>query len=325
MAQQGLTFGRLEPYDGKLSRTVLRGERGGNAPDLPGHSNKLTVNVMIESVAQSLKSFLPNQPKKVYPPVGHCIYCGKTEDLTVEHVIPYGLGGRIELPESSCSECNRLTSSFEHTCLRTMYGPLRLLYDLPSRRKKNRPKTLRLKVKHRPTEDWTYVDVEQEKYPFLILFPYFSKPKTLTEDIGLEFRGAVTDRLWIRGASPSFNFQNLLERLTIELKVHSIMPEAKAHVKEFCQMLAKIGYSFAVGELGVDAFEPLLIPHILHKKLDDCDRFIGSLSKEEKASNNLHEISIVDTENEDLVTIRIRLLAKLGTPTYYVIVGRYHN
>ena len=25
----------LEPYDGKLSRTVLRGERGGNAPDLP--------------------------------------------------------------------------------------------------------------------------------------------------------------------------------------------------------------------------------------------------------------------------------------------------
>jgi hypothetical protein len=26
----------LEPYDGKLSCTVLRGERGGNAPDLPG-------------------------------------------------------------------------------------------------------------------------------------------------------------------------------------------------------------------------------------------------------------------------------------------------
>ena len=25
----------LEPCDGKLSRRVLRGERGGNAPDLP--------------------------------------------------------------------------------------------------------------------------------------------------------------------------------------------------------------------------------------------------------------------------------------------------
>ncbi|MDC1844820.1 hypothetical protein ABHZ40_22305, partial [Bacteroides uniformis] len=25
----------LEPYEGKLSRTVLRGERGSNVPDLP--------------------------------------------------------------------------------------------------------------------------------------------------------------------------------------------------------------------------------------------------------------------------------------------------
>ena len=29
-------FQGLEPYDGKLSRTVLRGERGSNALDLPG-------------------------------------------------------------------------------------------------------------------------------------------------------------------------------------------------------------------------------------------------------------------------------------------------
>ncbi len=32
----GFAFGRLEPYDGKLSRPVLRGERGCKAPDLPG-------------------------------------------------------------------------------------------------------------------------------------------------------------------------------------------------------------------------------------------------------------------------------------------------
>lgn len=35
-APQGLPWEMLEPYEGKLSRTVLRGERGGNAPDLPG-------------------------------------------------------------------------------------------------------------------------------------------------------------------------------------------------------------------------------------------------------------------------------------------------
>jgi len=36
VAPQGHIFGRLEPCDGKLSRRVLRGERGRKAPDLPG-------------------------------------------------------------------------------------------------------------------------------------------------------------------------------------------------------------------------------------------------------------------------------------------------
>ena len=30
----------LEPYDGKLSSTVLRGERGSNVPDLPDIKTK---------------------------------------------------------------------------------------------------------------------------------------------------------------------------------------------------------------------------------------------------------------------------------------------
>jgi hypothetical protein len=101
------------------------------------------------------------------------------------------------------------------------------------------------------------------------------------------------------------------------------MPEANAHVNEFCQMLAKIGYSFAVGELGVGAFKPFLIPHILHKELDDSDKYIGSLEEAEKATRKLHEISIVEMGKKDLVVIRIRLLAKLETPTYYVVAGKY--
>ncbi len=36
-----ISFEPLEPYDGKLSCTVLRGERGSNAPDLPDITDKL--------------------------------------------------------------------------------------------------------------------------------------------------------------------------------------------------------------------------------------------------------------------------------------------
>lgn len=280
---------------------------------------------MIDSLAQSLKNFLPTQPKKVYQPVGRCIYCGNTTDLTVEHVIPYGFGGRIELPESSCRKCCKLTSAFEHTCLRTMYGPLRLLYDLPSRRKTKRPDKLPLKVKQTASDDWTYTEVAQEKYPFLILFPYFAMPKVMTNEIWSDCHGAVTDKFWIRGASPSFVFQELLEKLISELKVYSIMPEAKAQVGEFCQMLAKIGHAFAVGEIGIDAFHSFLIPHIIQSELGNCDKFIGGLKEDEAASDELHELSLVDTAENNLVIVRIRLLAKLGTPTYYAVVGKKLN
>jgi len=254
--------------------------------------------------------------------VGNCIYCGSAHELTLEHIIPYALGGKLELPEASCRECAKITSSFEHTCLRTMYGPLRLLYDMPSRRKKKRPSTLLLKIKRTATEEWSYMEVEQEKYPFLILFPYFTAPLLLVKPLSHENQGAATDRFWIRGASPAYVFNDLLESLTRELRVHSIMPEAKSHVAEFCQLLAKIAYSYAVAELGYGSFEPYLLPGILRAELADCDSYVGSLDKDEAPSALLHELSLGETTRGDKIVVRVRLLSKLGTPTYFVVVGK---
>ena len=277
----------------------------------------------MKSVSESLKKLLPKQKKKVYSSVGHCIYCGNKDDLTTEHIIPFGLGGRLELPDSSCKKCNKLTSNFEHTCLRTMYGPLRLLYDLPSRRKKLRPSKLPLKVKQTPNDDWSYLNVEQERYPFLILFPQLSMPNMLTSET--ECHGAKARTFWIRGASPSYVFKDLLQELKIQLNVHAVMPEAKNEVDKFCQMLAKIAHSFAVGELGSEMFRPFLLPHILRKELDDTDNFIGCFEKTERASKKLHEISIISIGRRDFVVVRIRLLARLETPTYFVVTGQHLN
>lgn len=261
----------------------------------------------------------------MYPPVGKCIDCGNTDALTMEHVIPYGLGGKIELPDASCRECAKITSNFEHTCLRTMYGPLRLLYGMPSRRKKSRPSTLPLKIKRTASDEWSYTEVEQEKYPFLILFPYFTAPLALAKTPPSTNRGAATDKFWIRGASPAYVFNELLEKLVRELGVHSIMPEAKAHVAEFCQMLAKIAYSYAVAELGYESFESYLLPGILKAELSDCDSYIGSLEKDEPPSALLHELALGKSMQSNQVIVRIRLLSKLGTPTYFVVVGRKNH
>lgn len=266
-----------------------------------------------------LKGILPEHPSRTYPAVGRCIYCGSTAVLQDEHIIPLGLGGRFVLPKASCSTCSGKTSTFEGTCQRTMYGPLRLLYGLPSRRKKERPEFLQLKVKRSADSDWEYVPVHQSRFPFLLTFPYLGMPGALTGDAD-SGKGAVTSRLWIRGASPSHNFHSLLQELVADLRVHSIMPESRADVDAFCRLLAKIAFSFAVAERGGKQIDSPVIRYAIGEDVTDCLRYIGSRDTDEPAAGALHDLNMVLDPEGRLLVVRIRLLARLGTPTYYVVV-----
>jgi hypothetical protein len=49
---------------------------------------------------------------------------------------------------------------------------------------------------------------------------------------------------------------------------------------------------------------------------------IGSPPRDEPPSAFLHEISFVDPLADGSLVARIRLLAKLGTPKYFVIIGK---
>ena len=103
------------------------------------------------------------------------------------------------------------------------------------------------------------------------------------------------------------------------------MPEGDARVEEFCLMLAKIAHSYTVAEMGFGKFKPLLLNSILHRDLSQRADFIGSLDYDEAPSKSIHEITLCGgpLNRPDLIVVRIRLLAKLGTPTYYVVAGYY--
>ena len=270
-----------------------------------------------------LKNSLPNHPTKSYTPAHICIYCGSTERLSDEHIIPYGLGGRWVLPMASCARCASVTGAFEGTCLRTMFGPLRMYYDFPTRRRGARPKTLPLKVKRRTGEDWTLVEVEQEAYPFLILFPHYTLPDAIS-GLTSERRDSATKSFWIRGASFRYGLFVHLEELARTLAVAEIMPNAKFQTHEFALLLAKIAHAYAVAELGVNAFHAFLPAMILKTDTSNSVKYVGGLPKAEPTSRNLHEISF-DSKvcaEPDIIAVRIRLLASLEAPTYYVAVGR---
>ena len=269
-----------------------------------------------------LKGFLPKQNLVKYTSPGKCIYCGKKDKLSDEHIIPFALGGNLILEQSSCPECAKITSAFELTCSRTMYGPLRLLYDLPTRRPQKRPKRLPLKAKFSSNEtEYQTVLIEQNKFPFLITFPYFDTPGVVNENQIHQSGGPKSKRLWIRGASPYYSFRDLMEKLLSDLKAYEIFPESKAEIPAFCKLLAKIAHSFAVAEIGLSGFKPVLEPIIITDQLSHCMHYIGSIGNDEPPKNILHDLRILEFHNINAILVKIRLLCKLGTPTYIVAVG----
>lgn len=267
-----------------------------------------------------LHGYLPSQAAHTYKPAGYCIYCGSTGQLSDEHIIPLGLGGRLVLPQASCSTCSTKTSKLERTCMRTMYGPLRMRYGLPTRRKNSRPETLQLKIKRTEASEWEYVPVVQERYPFLITFPYFEAPGALTVVEESAAAGPATRRLWIRGASPNHDFHELLQSLAEELGVYSLMPESKAEVSAFCSLLAKIALAYTVAERGVAAQRSRLANMAVGDDMQNCLYYIGSVEKDEPPSDSLHELSLCHHARTGSILVRLRLLAKLGTPTYFVVL-----
>ncbi len=77
-----------------------------------------------------------------FGPVNRCIYCGADDcRLTDEHIVPFGLGGTAVLKKASCIPCGVITGKFEGVVQRGIFGDYRILRDMPTRNKKERPKT----------------------------------------------------------------------------------------------------------------------------------------------------------------------------------------
>ena len=57
-----------------------------------------------------------------YESKGECIYCGSTNELSNEHIVPYALEGVHVLKDSSCKSCADLTKKFELDVARKLWG-----------------------------------------------------------------------------------------------------------------------------------------------------------------------------------------------------------
>ena len=104
---------------------------------------------------------------------------------------------------------------------------------------------------------------------------------------------------------------------------HVIIPEPY----RFARLIAKIGYGYAVAEVGLHCFRPLVRDIILGRS-DDYFHFVGSATIEPPdsgwPSGGKHHFRIsfrFVQNNIGLVVVDVKLFAEASTPAYHAVVG----
>ena len=253
--------------------------------------------------------------RKVLKTVGECIYCGSTEDLSEEHIVPYGLGAEWVLEKASCRKHRDITSKFEMEILRKLWGPVRAAMNIQSRRG-HEGKSYPVNIIQQNGETAT-VHLDAAKFGAPMHYLMLPCPRYLSGEISdedLSFHGRVTHIL----PDPE-RFRNEMRRAFNPKRVDitiSFRPVA------FAQLLAKIAYGFAIGHYGIEGIETCYLLNAIDTGAG-IGRWVGCLDHgSTSAGKELIEIEggFINTQCRDIV-VQIRLYGSLRSPTYIVVVG----
>lgn len=249
-----------------------------------------------------------------YPAVGFCIYCGATDDLNDEHIIPFGLGGNLVLPRSTCANCSKVTSRFERTVLRGPLRPVRLFRGIQSRRKhRDAPTLLPLKVRYQ--DDWELIKLPHDEYPLILHFFVYDVPGYLDPE---NYRHSVR----VRGQL-TYSFGLRPEQVLARLGAKEIQISQTYVPTEFAKMTTKVAFSMAVaiGVLDLSRGRPEIIKSILGHT-DDIGRWVGTITEPRQwIANVLHHVGIERDHDNGVLTGRVQYFTDSGTPVYGVILG----
>ncbi|BBO79633.1 hypothetical protein DSCO28_01990 [Desulfosarcina ovata subsp. sediminis] len=259
---------------------------------------------------------LPEYEKHIYPKAGKCIYCGSTKNLTDEHIVPFGLGGNLVLPKSSCEKCAVITSKFERAVMRGSMRPARIYKEIQSRRKHvTAPSHYRIAIEAEGVNK--KVEVPIEDYPILVIFPIFEVPGYL---LGRNYTKGIT----MTGYAP-VSFGCKLEDALKKSNSSRIKIELSGDTPvDFARMVAKIAFSMAVATgafEGSDYSKSFVLPAILGDK-QDIGHWVGTITDPIFSSKyHLHRVLIHRDKEKGLIIGDVQVFSDSETPRYGVILG----
>ena len=252
--------------------------------------------------------------RKRYLPYGKCIYCDSVQNLTTEHIVPFGLGGNLELPQASCTRCATETSKIERAILRGELRPVRVFRALQSRRKhKGAPSAYPLVIVRGGVQET--VELPIERYPILVPFPDFAPPRLA---VGAESKSGI-DVTGIATVSFGVDPASVLR----ELGATSIKPYVSTRPAQFARMVAKIAYSMAAATGALSMIKgPSPSRDVILGTNDRIGDFIGTLTYPLEAhEGQLHRIIVLPDKNIGQLVADVQLFSDSHAPRYGVLLG----
>lgn len=246
-----------------------------------------------------------------------CIYCGSTDQLSSEHIVPYAWGGTIQVHNGSCEVCRLVTSAFENYALNDgAMAYVRKAIGLPSRSNHKSIKGLiDIGMEGRDGEAVTiHADTDR---PVILGFPLFARPGLLSGDgtrVTLDMKG-------LAAAAFGADLSTFMEG---QSAAGAVQREGSKRVMAFARTVAKIAYGWAwrdgvLERLGgasglVDAFmrHPDILGAFLGTKPSPYERYSGIQLRVE------YKLSMP----RRLVYLEVQMFADAAAPIYEVVLGR---
>jgi len=255
-----------------------------------------------------------------HPVIGYCIYCGSTKNLSDEHVLPYGLGGKLVLKKASCRDCAKVTASLEQRLLRGHWWPYRQILGIKTRSggyPKYRPVNLvPLAGEKRP------VQVLSEDYP-IVVFLDFDPPAVLSGKIRPEPPFAKAMALKQIGNGPSRALDNGSLRPLFPWE--KIEYPTNFESSDLLRFIAKVAHAYAIHQHGPAICKDYFLPQLVLGNGNGALTHVGGCSSERLKprlpSTELH--TLLDRQQNGLLLVNLQLFQDTGDPPpiYEAVVG----
>ena len=254
--------------------------------------------------------------------IGRCVYCGATDSLSDEHVVPYGLGGTLVLRKASCPRCALVTSKLEYDLLRGHWRAQRQFFGLPSRRSKEVVPDLDVVVV-RANGDRVNASLPLKAQSIGMYFE-LSPPTILAGRVVDTEPAAGAAFIKTFGEPPREAIVNgLTERLSPEDKIEIPIDFTADHL---CRFLAKLAHCYAISQRGLDACREFFLPAFILGKTAGIVTYVGGSSStivgNTLPGSALH--ALIDRVNGEFLTVYVQLFRTPGDPPpiYEIVVGR---